>query len=114
MKITICGSTRFKDEFFRANEVLTRRGHICYSVAFFGHADNMKLEEWDKSVLDLVHLAKILESDAIAVVNPENYIGESTRREIAWAKILGKQVYYLYDDIKAYFPEIENLIDTDL
>ena len=34
-------------------------------------------------------------SDAIYVINKGGYIGESTKREIEYAKKKGKQIYYL-------------------
>lgn len=100
MKITLCGSTRFKSQFEAANELLTQAGNIVYSVAFYGHGREKPLTDWEKQVLDLVHLRKILESEAIVVVgekldaaDPSIYYGESTRREIAWAQINDKLVY---------------------
>ncbi|SNV77176.1 hypothetical protein [Clostridium cochlearium] len=37
--ITLCGSTKFKDEFFQAQKQLTLEGNIVISVELFGHAD---------------------------------------------------------------------------
>ncbi|MEL5864856.1 hypothetical protein [Clostridium cochlearium] len=37
--ITLCGSTKFKDEFFQAQKKLTLEGNIVISVGLFGHAD---------------------------------------------------------------------------
>ena len=97
MKITLCGSTRFKDEFEYVNERLTLAGHVVYSVAFFGHKRETPLDPWEKQRLDLVHLAKILASDAILIVGSVDgktpYIGESTRRERWWALINDKSVF---------------------
>lgn len=49
-------------------------------------------------MLDLVHLKKIMESDCILVVGKNDdgrpYVGDSTRREIRWAKMLGKGVWF--------------------
>ncbi len=36
--ITLCGSTRFKDDFERINKELTLRGNIVISVGCFGHS----------------------------------------------------------------------------
>jgi hypothetical protein len=43
-------------------------------------------------VLDTLHLRKIDLADEVLVVNPGAYIGDSTRREIAYARSLGKPV----------------------
>lgn len=93
MTITLCGSTRFKNEFEEMNVLLTMRGHVVLSVASFPHADNVEWTEDEKTHLDLIHLAKIEMSDAIFVIDVNEYIGFSTKREIAWAKLRGKRIY---------------------
>ena len=40
------------------------------------------------------HFKKIELSDAILVINKDNYIGESTRLEIEYAKSLNKEIIY--------------------
>lgn len=94
-KITLCGSTRFKDLFNEWNRALTMQGNVVYSVAFFGHADGEELTMKDKAKLDAIHYLKIMNSDKIFVLNKDYYIGESTQREIELAKLLGKEVEYL-------------------
>lgn len=96
MKITLCGSTRFKAEYEDANFKLTLAGHIVYSCACMTHADGIELTDQQKEHLDLVHLKKILESDAIVVVGEIDgvpYLGASTSREVEWAKLLAKEIY---------------------
>lgn len=89
MKVCLVGSTKFKDMFQRANLELSRQGHIVYSVAGFGHSGDI-LTEREKELLDLVHLRKLLESEvAVVITNVEFYIGDSTRRELLWCRILG-------------------------
>lgn len=96
MKITLCGSTRFKKEYQDLNALLTKAGHIVYSVAVMEKSDG-PLTETEKRRLDLVHLKKILESDAIVIVGAREdgtcYIGDSTRREIEWASLNNKTIY---------------------
>ena len=48
-----------------------------------------------KAIVDEVHLRKIDLADRVLVINIGNYIGESTSREIAYAKRTGKPVDYL-------------------
>jgi|SRR6185369_2390554 len=98
MKITLCGSARFEDLFHAWDKKLTLLGHVVYGLAVYpSFMGNQK--EWytaeEKTKLDLAHLAKIENSDCILVLNPEGYIGESTAREILWAQLQGKMVYYL-------------------
>lgn len=104
MKICLCGSTRFMAEFNRANVELSLAGHIVYSVATSTKGDFIPTEQ-QKTMLDLVHLRKIKESDQVIVVgrNPDGsaYIGESTRRELMWAAVWSIPVRF-YDEANAH------------
>ena len=101
--ITLCGSTRFKDEFIEAQKRLTLEGNIVISVGLFGHSgDNEVWENMDegtltktKEMLDDMHKRKIDMADEIFVINVDGYIGSSTRSEIEYAKAMGKPVRYL-------------------
>ena len=65
--VTLCGSTRFKDEFMQAQKELTLKGMIVISVGLFGHSGDE--EVWDgmdegaisetKFMLDDMHKSKI-------------------------------------------------------
>lgn len=97
--ITLCGSTRFKDDFIKAQEFLTLTGNIVISVGVFGHADRKYGHEMTaevKEMLDDMHKRKIDMADAILVVNRDDYIGQSTASEIAYAQANGKRVDYMY------------------
>lgn len=108
MILTLCGSTRFQEQFEKTNRDLTLWGHTVYSVGFFMHMmppEDQKaigFDDSNKIYLDLVHLQKILQADGIVVVNPEGYIGESTRREIAWAILNETLVFYTHQDLVEY------------
>jgi hypothetical protein len=97
MKFTICGSARFEPLWHEWNKRLGLMGHISYSLFTFPSVEGGK--DWytkeQKEHFDLTHLAKIEESDAILVLNKGGYVGESTRREVAWAKMRGKRVFWL-------------------
>lgn len=82
--ITLCGSTRFKEDFERINKELTLAGNIVISVGAFGHAGDTFTEE-QKIMLDDIHKRKIDMADAIYVINKDGYIGESTKSEIKYA-----------------------------
>ena len=96
--ITLCGSTRFKEDFERVNRELTLMGNIVISVGAFGHAGDTFTEE-QKIMLDDIHKRKIDMADAIYVINKDGYIGKSTKSEIAYAIRTGKQVIYMEDDL---------------
>ena len=101
--ITLCGSTKFKDEFIKTQKDLTLKGNIVISVGLFGHSgDNEVWENMDegtltktKEMLDDMHKRKIDLADEIFVINVGGYIGESTKSEIEYAKSAGKKVNYL-------------------
>ena len=94
--VTLCGSTRFKEQFLEAQKHLTLEGCIVISVGLFGHSgDDDVWKPGVKEMLDDMHLRKIDLADEIFVINVGGYIGESTRREIAYAEKTGKTVKYL-------------------
>ena len=97
MIITLCGSTKFKDEYEQVGKDLALQGHTVLSVNLFAHADNIELTTEQKIRLDNAHKQKISISDAIFVINKNQYIGESTYGEIDWAERLGKQIFFLED-----------------
>lgn len=96
--ITLCGSTRFKEDFERVNKELTLAGNIVISVGCFGHAGDVFTDE-QKVMLDDIHKRKIDMADAIYVINKDGYIGESTRSEIQYAARLGKHIVFMEDDL---------------
>ena len=101
--ITLCGSTRFKEEFMQAQKELTLKGNIVISVGLFGHSGDQEVwENMDegtltktKKMLDDMHKRKIDMADEIFVINKGGYIGESTKSEIEYAIKHGKKVNYL-------------------
>src|SRR5438132_8453622 len=98
-RITLCGSTRFRDAFDFWNTHLTLAGNVVYSVALDAHGDvrDALPSESEKQLLDSVHLKKIMNSDCIFVLDVGGYIGSSTEREIEFAKANDRHVYYLSD-----------------
>lgn len=104
--ITLCGYSRFPDAFNLVNAHLSLLGHIVISLGCFGHADQPTGARFltsdgdentaEKQALDQLHFCKIDLSDGIFVINPGGYIGSSTKREIAYARSLGKTVEWLF------------------
>lgn len=94
--ITLCGSTRFKDEFIETQKRLSLQGHIVISVGLFGHSGDKEVwQDGVKEMLDDMHKRKIDMADSIYVINVGGYIGSSTRSEIEYAIAHGKTVEYL-------------------
>ncbi|MHC1702359.1 MAG: hypothetical protein AB9846_00495 [Tenuifilaceae bacterium] len=94
--ITLCGSTKFKNEFIEAQKRLTIEGNIVISVGLFGHSgDDEVWTEGTKLMLDDMHLRKIDMADEIFVINVNGYIGSSTKKEIEYATAKSKTITYL-------------------
>ena len=94
--ITLCGSTRFKDEFIEMQKRLSLQGNIVISVGLFGHSGDKEVwQDGVKEMLDDMHKRKIDMADSIYVINVGGYIGSSTRSEIEYAIAHGKTVEYL-------------------
>ncbi|SFT31851.1 DUF4406 domain-containing protein [Streptomyces sp. ok210] len=100
--VVICGSTRFMDAMTDADRELTAAGHIVVKPGC-----NMKephplwateeLAEPLKVRLDDLHRAKIRLADEVLVVG--DYIGSSTRAEIAYARELGKPIRFTHPEV---------------
>jgi hypothetical protein len=94
--ITLCGSTRFKDEFLSEQKRLTLEGNIVISVGLFGHSGDREVwSDSTKEMLDDMHKRKIDLADEIFVINVGGYIGSSTRSEIEYAVSTDKPISYL-------------------
>ena len=91
--ITICGSMRFKNEMMSIAEELGFEGN-CVLTPIFSTDEKAKRTEEQLEKLKEGHFKKIELSDAIYVVNVNNYIGYSTNLEIEYAKKLGKDIIY--------------------
>lgn len=100
--VVICGSTRFMDAMTDADRELTFAGHIVVKPGCDMKqphplwADPLVAERAKKE-LDALHRAKIRLADSVLVVG--DYIGDSTRSEIAYARSLGKPVTFTHPEV---------------
>ena len=98
--VCLCGSTRFYDEFQKANLRETLRGNIVLTIGCDTKADGTLLSEGQitaaqKERLDELHKRKIDLADEVYVLNKGGYVGESTRSEIQYALSTGKPIRWL-------------------
>lgn len=112
MIITICGSTKFKNEIEKTAHDLTLQGHIVLAPCVYHHADEEELTAEELIRLENLHKQKINMSDAIFVVNVNQYIGESTYGEIDWAEKMKKEIYFL-ETPEVEKTDKENTEETD-
>ena len=83
--ITLCGSLEFQKEMMTVAEKMALEGY-CILTPVYPVLENMKATEEQLIKLKEAHFKRIELSDAILVVNINNYIGDSTKLEIDYAK----------------------------
>ena len=98
--ITVCGSLKFYKEMMDITEKMELQGN-CMLVPIYNPSKSSKddFTEEEALMLDKMHKERIKLSDAILVVNVNDYIGSSTKSEIEFAKSLNKEIIY-YTDLK--------------
>ena len=97
--ITLCGSLRFQKYMMRAAEEMALLGN-CILTPIYPTYETTERTEEQLEMLKGEHFKKIELSDAILVINVDDYIGYSTNLEIEYAKKLNKEILYYTDLIK--------------
>lgn len=98
--VVLCGSSRFIELFAVMAWTIEKEGKICMGLHLFpasypGVASDHQAEaEGVSAAMDELHLRKIDLADSVFVLNVGKYVGDSTRREIAYATSIGKPVRY--------------------
>jgi hypothetical protein len=93
--VCLCGSIRFGEMFRYVNQRETLAGKIVLAPGCFQGDVVLEVLPGVKQRLDELHLHKIALADEILVVNVGGYVGEATRRAIAYARQQGKRVRWL-------------------
>lgn len=91
--ITLCGSLKFQKDMMIVAEKLSLEGN-CVLTPVYPILENNKTDEQLQKLKE-AHLKRIELSDAIFVINKNNYIGKSTKLEIEYAKAHDKEIMYL-------------------
>ncbi len=102
--VCLCGSTRFAEQMNLLGARLTLNGYIVVRpevVTYSSESDPQRVAPEVKAALDELHLRKIDLASWVFVVNVGGYIGESTAREVAYARSLGKRLSYLIEPLDA-------------
>ena len=97
--VTLCGSLKFQKEMMTIAEKMALEGD-CILTPIYPVLENIERTEEQLVKLKEEHFKRIELSDAILVVNVNNYIGNSTNIEMKYAKKLGKEIIYYTDIIK--------------
>lgn len=97
--VCLCGSSRFGEAFREANLRETLAGRIVLTIGCDTKSDDaIGLGSEVKPMLDQLHLRKIDLADQVLILNVGGYVGESTRRELAYATVRGKVVRWLEEE----------------
>ena len=97
--ITLCGSLKFQKEMMIIAEKMALKGN-CILTPVYPIIENCERTDEQLKKLKKTHFKRIELSDAILVINKNNYIGDSTKLEVEYAKKLGKEIMYYTDLIK--------------
>ena len=98
--ITVCGSYKFKKEMVEITEAMALKGNCMLTPIELTKTDKEAYTKDEALMLDKMHKEKIKLSDAILVVNVNDYIGSSTKSEIEYARALNKEILYYTDLVK--------------
>ncbi len=113
--VTLCGSSRFVDIMAVCAWLIERdENAIAMGLhllpTWYGPDlpdDHLAEHEGVVEQMDALHLRKIDLSGSIFVVNYNDYIGDSTKAEIAYAQKTGKKIrWYMHDPIGKMVNEI--------
>lgn len=91
--ITLCGSLKFQKEMMIVAEKMALKGN-CILTPVYPVSKDIERTKEQLIKLKEAHFKRIELSDAILVVNVNNYIGNSTSLEIEYAKKLNKEIMY--------------------
>ncbi len=97
--VTICGSMKFENEMKRIAFQLETRYKMCVLQCVYNE-DDKDLSDDEIEFLNSSHFKKIEISDAVYIININEYIGEQVKKEMAYAKKSGKEVILHTDFIK--------------
>ena len=100
--VCLCGSTKFKDAFTKAQLEETLAGKIVLTIGcnmksdqeIFGHLSPEQFAA-TKGALDQLHFRKIELADEVLILNVGGYVGLSTCDELNYAKALNKKIRWL-------------------
>lgn len=111
--VCLCGSTRYWRTFQEASLRETLAGRIVLSIGAASgtddeHFGNLPRADYDatKEQLDALHLRKIDLADECLFLNVDDYVGESTMRELLHARRQKKLVRWWEQTMRALAGEV--------
>ena len=104
--IAVCGSVKFKDEMLEYQNEQMKNGKWILLPENMD-IDIQMIDRRVKKQMDRLHLRKIDYADKVLIWNRNGYVGESTRKEIEYARSHNRFVEFLEYDSK------EKLLDNE-
>ncbi len=108
--ITVLGSTKFRKEITAWAWEKTKEGNLMLFAPFA--KEEMDEVESNRDMLESQHFQKITLADEIFVFNKGGYIGDSTKKEIRYAKKEKKMINYLEEPYKHEYNLLLNIFKT--
>ncbi len=94
--VAMIGSSRFKQEYHDEGKRLTLEGNLVIPLCLYRDTDYADAcVPKNKKLLREICNQKIRLCDKVFVVNPNGYIGTTTRETIGYAKSLNKTILYM-------------------
>ena len=93
--VVLMGSTKFKEQWYETAEKLYAEGNIVLMTHFFHHADDKPITAEEEEKCWIMYRKMINMADYAYVINVGGYIGEHTKKDIAYALDNGLEVKYL-------------------
>ena len=93
--VAMIGSTRFQNTFIEKCWELSAKGFVVTLPNFRPATQMAKGFDIPEEILEDIGFKRIDMADKVYVVNEDGYIGDSTRKEIAYAKSIGKNIKYM-------------------
>ena len=93
--VVFIGSTRFQDTFLEEAWKYTKEGWVVLLPNFRPSTMMSKGFDIPVDVLEDIGYNKINVADLVYVVNESGYVGESTSKEIEYAKSIHKPIKYM-------------------
>ena len=95
--ITIWGSLKFQREMMEEAQRLSLDGN-CVLTPVYPVMKEIEIRGDQLRQLKEQHFKRIELSDAVYVINKDNYIGDSTKLEIEYAKSIHKEIIYYEEE----------------
>lgn len=92
--IAIIGSTKFAKQFKTSAQYFQILGYVVLTTFIYDGADGRPISEAMQIMFEELGCQRIAMADEVFVVNVNGYIGENTKKELEFAKSIGKPISY--------------------